>query len=234
MPTVNRDTSRPNSTFFMGCAGLIALYFPVSVIVHTIVLPEPSIPSTLAPRSGTVITNPRAGERIDISRDRFETNGSLVEIEVTLRPGGAVPLAHLHQHTREQFIGLTGTTVLDVNGTTHRLSPGQSLVVEPRIPHVPSNPSDETVRFRVIMTPPNNLDICLTQVHALLADDSRSNAWLGRTLQLMRFADAYDTYLAGPPLLLQRIGLWLTTPTLRMLGYERFIPKTQPREVRPP
>ena len=232
MPSVKQKSVHPTQKILIISTGLVCLYLALSHVVHHFVFPEPPIPSSLAPHKGTHIVNPVAGEEIRIIRDRFETNGSLVEIEVTLAPGGAVPLAHIHQYTREIFIGIEGTTLLTVNGVEHQLRPGTTFEVDPAVAHVPSNPSEEAVRFRVIMSPPRDLDVCLVQVHQFLSQEHIHSSWVTKTLQLMRYAHTYDIYLAGPPLLLQRIGLWLLTPTLRMLGYERFEHETETNGVR--
>ena len=61
-----------------------ALYLTVSCLIHYVALPEPALPTDLAPKVGTIIHNARAGEKILVTQDRFETHGKFVQIEVTL------------------------------------------------------------------------------------------------------------------------------------------------------
>ena len=222
MPIVRNNSFGQAPRALIISFGLICIYVALSCLTHYWLLPELPVPSQLAPERGTLITNARAGEEIRVLRDRFETDGAFVQIEVTLAPGGSVPLAHIHDNIEEHFVGVEGTTVLTIDGSTHLLNPGETLIVPPGTPHVPSNPSSETVRFEVTFPAEGNLDIFLVQVHGFLGHGKEPPSPLDRALQLTRYADAYDVYLAGLPLRLQMVGLWLLTPTLRMLGYRRF------------
>ncbi|SVB40662.1 uncharacterized protein METZ01_LOCUS193516 [marine metagenome] len=222
MPILKNNTLGQAPRALIISLGLICIYLALSCLIHHWLLPELPISPQLAPERGTLITNSRAGEEIRVLRDRFETDVAFVQIEVTLAPGGSVPLAHIHSNTEERFVGVEGTTVLTVDGGTHLLNPGETLIVPPGISHVPSNPSSQRVRFQVTFPALSNLDIFLVQVHGFLGRDHEPPSLPDQALQLMRYADAYDVYLAGPPLRLQMVGLWLLTPTLRMLGYRRF------------
>ena len=59
--------------------------------------------------TGQTIENPVTGETITFLRTAAETDGELVEIEVTVQPDGAVAAAHVHPYQSERFEILEGT-----------------------------------------------------------------------------------------------------------------------------
>ena len=90
--------------------------------------------------------------------------------------------------------------------------------------HVPSNPFDKPAKFTVLIQPAALLGVCLVQLHGFMEQTGISpNSPLG-VLQAARYALAYDVYLAHVPIELQKIGLMLIDPTLRLLGFERYNP----------
>ena len=68
-------------------------------------------------RKGDVIENPVTGETVRFLQTAAETDGELVEIEVTIQPDGAVAAAHAHPYQSERFEVIEGTLELEVEET---------------------------------------------------------------------------------------------------------------------
>ena len=42
---------------------------------------------------------------------------------------------------------------------------------------------------------------------------------------MLMFANTYEVYLAGIPVTLQKMGVFILAPTVRLLGYRSFYPE---------
>ena len=88
---------------------------------------------------------------------------------------------------------------------------------------------DGLARFTVAMKPVGVFDLCLVNLHSFLDSGDNTGNWLREQMQLARFAQFCDVYRADIPLFAQRVGLFLITPTLRALGFERWLPSSDER-----
>ena len=54
-------------------------------------------------RAGDTLVNPVSGETITFVETAAETGGDYTVIECAVRPGGGVPMAHVHPNQSETF-----------------------------------------------------------------------------------------------------------------------------------
>jgi len=86
-------------------------------------------------RAGDKISNPVTGEQITFLRTRDETDGELLEIEMTwTRPDFKVP-AHVHPMIQETFQIQEGRLIIMEGEIEHRVGPGDAVSIEPGTPH---------------------------------------------------------------------------------------------------
>ena len=78
----------------------------------------------------TEIADPTSGQRWVFRR----TEGEVLEADLHVSPGGFVR-EHVHPEQEETFTGVSGTFVLDVDGETKTIRPGDSVVIPPSTPH---------------------------------------------------------------------------------------------------
>jgi hypothetical protein len=73
-------------------------------------IPEPR---TSAPRvrPGQTVENPVTGERFTFTATAASTEGELLAFDFALKPGGAVPMPHVHPEQSERFEVVAGETV---------------------------------------------------------------------------------------------------------------------------
>ena len=157
-----------------------------------------------APRD---VSDPVSGQRWVFTKTGAETGGELLEAELLVSAGGFVR-SHAHPTQEETFTGVSGTFVLDIDGETRALAPGETVVIPPRTPH----------GFRDAPAPAQ----LLVTVRPALALDDYFRAYLGLSrdgrirlpasglprglLQLALVMDRYSPEIAatGIPLGLQR------------------------------
>jgi mannose-6-phosphate isomerase-like protein (cupin superfamily) len=68
-------------------------------------------------------------------------------------PPGAGEVRHVHRAARQLFFVLNGALTIEKAGATFVLNAGESLEVEPGVPHHVRNGSDADVDFLVVSTP---------------------------------------------------------------------------------
>jgi mannose-6-phosphate isomerase-like protein (cupin superfamily) len=75
-----------------------------------------------------------------------------------LVPAGVSEQRHFHHKARQVFYILDGSAVMELDGALHELHSGDSIVIEPGIPHQFMNQSDRDVKFLVISAPESHGD----------------------------------------------------------------------------
>jgi mannose-6-phosphate isomerase-like protein (cupin superfamily) len=181
--------------------------------------------------------NPKVGQRSRIVTLPGETGGRQFVLEYINRPFGgenAVP-AHLHTAYKETFEILKGRARYRLGSETKTAVAGDRIEMPPLVPHVhPWSDSDEELHVRQVAdaNPPDlrGLNASLQAAITIqgLAKAGRVNAkGLPNLLQLGVLIDTTmpATYLAGPPMALQR-ALFGTLGSLgRIAGYKIAYPE---------
>ena len=122
--------------------------------------------TTPAVTPGQTLENPVTGERFTFTHTAASTGGELLAFELALRPGGAVPIPHVHPIQTERFEVVAGTMRFRLGLRTVLAGPGRR-----RGPagHRPSfaNPGGEEARVRVEVRPALTMERMLAEVVAL-------------------------------------------------------------------
>jgi mannose-6-phosphate isomerase-like protein (cupin superfamily) len=103
-------------------------YVLIGNLFHRYIFPEHDPDVSMYPVSGDTITNAFAGEKIVFIETGIETGGAFSLRQFHLKPGGAVPKAHLHEYD-ETFTVTQGRMTLHWKGKTYILNPGASITV---------------------------------------------------------------------------------------------------------
>jgi len=197
-------------------------YIVLSLFTHYIIFPEESPKADNFPRQGITITNAIAGETITFVKDRYTGDPNLVEIQVSLNPQSSVPMMHVHSLMTEVFTSLQGNTCMLEKSNVHQLKVGQSIEIKPGTPHLPLNTSDALSIIKVSMLPVGVFDLCLVNIHEFLSQPPTQQTWLTTQFQLARYAWFCDVYRSDIPVWLQKAGLFIGIPTLRILGFKAW------------
>ena len=102
---------------------------------------------------GQTLENPVTGERFTFTDTAATTGGELLAFDFGLRPGGAVPIPHVHPIQTERFEVVEGQIRFRVGLRTVMAGPGDVVEVERGVAHSFANAGDEQARLRVEVRP---------------------------------------------------------------------------------
>jgi quercetin dioxygenase-like cupin family protein len=170
------------------------------------------------PRRQTMITpgqtleNPVTGERFTFTHTAASTNGELLAFDFALRPGGAVPIPHVHPIQTERFEVLEGRMRFRVGLRTRVAGPGDVVEVPPGVMHSFANAGEEEARLRVEVRPALAMEEMFAEVVAMAQAGRMTRRGLPRNLlDLAALARRYDQE-AHAPLLSVRVQRLLLAP----------------------
>ena len=103
--------------------------------------------------AGLILDNPVSGERFEFRRTSADTNGELLEFDLTLAADGSVPGAHVHPEQEERFVVHRGTVQFRLGMKKIVAGPGDTVVVPKGRVHAFKNVGGEEAKVRVQVTP---------------------------------------------------------------------------------
>ena len=215
----------------LGILVFIAAYVLIGALLDKVIFPEPEPGPEYYPREGQVFVSKTEGFRQTI----LKRENGLVWGELVLEPYAAGPPEHIHTTFSEKFIVAGGTLSLMVNGEKKTLRAGESLLIPPGTPHKPFNETDSPVIVKGPFTPeygiPEQFTVFLTQAYGFFDESEANSQPPTALLQMSRFSPKYDSWLARPPVFLQKALFFVIGPTARLLGYRTFYEKYKPDNV---
>ena len=116
---------------------------------------------------GQTLENPVTGERFTFTHTAASTGGELLAFDFALRPGGAVPIPHVHPVQTERFEVVAGRMRFRVGLRTRIATPGDVIEVAPGVMHSFANAGDEEARLRVEVRPALAMEQMFAAVVAL-------------------------------------------------------------------
>jgi len=173
-------------------------------------------------RSGDTLVNPVTGETVYFRRSSADTAGELVEIEVTVQPGGGVAAAHVHPFQSERFEVLQGTLEFRRGRRKVTASAGDVVTVEPGTVHSFRNVGETPVSFVCEVRPALQFEGCIETMFGLAADGKTNRNGMPSPLRLAVIANAHfdDLRLPYVPALVQKAALAAGAAVGRLAGLE--------------
>jgi len=163
---------------------------------------------------GQTLENPVTGERFTFTHTAASTDGELLAFDFALRPGGAVPIPHVHPIQTERFEVTAGRMRFRVGLRTVVAGPGDVVEVAPGVMHSFANAGEDEARLRVEVRPALAMEEMFAEVVALAQAGRMNKRGLPRSLrELARLARKYDQE-AHAPLLGVRVQRFLLAPLL--------------------
>jgi quercetin dioxygenase-like cupin family protein len=152
---------------------------------------------TISP--GQTLENPVTGERFTFTHTAASTDGELLAFDFALRPGGAVPLPHVHPIQTERFEVTGGRMRFRVGLRTVFAGPGDVVEVAPGVMHSFANAGEEEARLRVEVRPALAMEEMFAEVVALAKAGRMTKRGLPRSpRELARLARKYDQEAHAP------------------------------------
>jgi quercetin dioxygenase-like cupin family protein len=161
---------------------------------------------------GQTLENPVTGERFTFTETAATTDGELLAFDFALRPGGAVPMPHVHPVQTERFEVTEGQMRFRVGLRTVMAGPGDVVEVEPGAAHSFANAGEDEARLRVEVRPALAMEEMFGEVIALAQAGRMNRRGMPRNLlDLASLARRYDQE-AHAPVIGQRLQRILLAP----------------------
>jgi quercetin dioxygenase-like cupin family protein len=152
-------------------------------------------------KPGQTLENLVTGERFMFTDTAATTDGELLAFELGLRPGGAVPIPHVHPIQTERFEVVEGLMRFRVGLRRRLAGPGEVVEVAPGVLHSFANAGDEEARVRVEVRPALAMEEMLAEVVAMAEAGLMNRRGLPRRLRdLAVLARKYDQEAHAPGL----------------------------------
>ena len=155
--------------------------------------------TTIAP--GETLENPVTGERFTFTHTAASTDGELLAFDFALRPGGAVPIPHVHPVQTERFEVVEGLMRFRVGLRTRLAGPGDVVEIAPGVAHSFANAGQDEARLRVVVRPALAMEEMFAEVIAMAQAGRMTSRGLPRNLlDLALLARTYDREAHAPVL----------------------------------
>ena len=152
-------------------------------------------------QSGQTLENPVTGERFTFTHTAATTNGELLAFDFVLRPGGSVPIPHVHPIQTERFEVVSGRMRFRVGGRTVEAGPGDVVEVKPGVAHSFANAGETEANVRVEVRPALAMEDMFAEVVAMAQADRMNRRGMPRNLlDLAQLARRYDQEAHAPRL----------------------------------
>jgi len=150
-------------------------------------------------KPGDTIQNPVTGERFAFTHTAASTDGELLAFDFALRPGGSVPIPHVHPIQTERFEITQGRMRFRVGMKTVIAEPGDVIEVEPGVMHSFANAGETEAKLRVEVRPALQMEEMFAEVVALAESGQMSRRGMPRNpLVLADLARRYDQEAHAP------------------------------------
>jgi quercetin dioxygenase-like cupin family protein len=148
---------------------------------------------------GQTLENPVTGERFTFTHTAATTDGELLAFELGLRPGGAVPIPHVHPIQTERFEVVEGHMRFRLGLRTVEAGAGEVVEVAPGVMHGFANAGDGEARVRVEVCPALAMEDMFAEVVAMAEAGRMTRRGMPRNLlDLALLARAYDQEAHAP------------------------------------
>ena len=177
---------------------------------------------------GDTLENAITGERFTFIQTAASTGGELLAFELGLRPGGAVPIPHVHPIQTERFEVVAGRMRFRVGRRKRYAEPGDVVEVPPGVVHSFANAGDDEARLRVEVRPALAMEEMLVEVVAMAEAGLLNRRGMPRRLRdLAILARRYDQVAHAPGLSVTVQRLLLAPLTWRV-GFDETVRAREP------
>ena len=164
--------------------------------------------------AGKTIESPDT--RLVFEKTAKDTGGKLLRFRQFVRADHAPVPAHVHGRQEERFVVLSGRMGVRSGGRERVLEAGEEAVVPPGVPHTfwNASPDGEVLHQAVELRPALDSERFFETVFGLQRDGKLVEGRRPNPLMMAPLVARYENWLAGPPVVLQR----LLFPPLALLG----------------
>ncbi len=173
--------------------------------------------------AGKTIESPDT--RLVFEKTTKDTGGKLLRFRQFVRAGHAPVPAHIHGSQEERFVVLSGRMGVRSGGQERILEAGEEIVVPAGTPHTFWNASAEVLHHVVELRPALDSERFFETVFGLRRDGKLVEGKTPNPLMMAPVVVEYENWLAGPPVILQRLLFPPLALLGRLLGYRASYPR---------
>ena len=201
---------------------IFGAYLSLGYLFHAVIFPEkkPEISNYFKP--GDIFYSRAEKVRQTVVK---QANG-FVYCSATIEPFAPGPPEHIHTNFGEVFEVSNGELSILVNGEVKKIRPGQILHIPKGTPHKPFNETADTIHTKGMIAFPEKFAFHLAQVYGMMDKDPSFGKSAATMFQMSLLNQAgFDSYLAGPPLLVQQTMALILAPATRLFGFKSYYPE---------
>lgn len=173
--------------------------------------------------AGKIIESPDT--RLVFKRTAADTNGELLRFEQFVQADHAPVLAHIHGRQEERFVVLSGRMGVKAAKQERVLEMGEEIVVPAGTPHTFWNAGEGVLHHTVELRPALKSEAFFETVFGLQRDGKLVAGRPPNPLLMAPVVVEYENWLAGPPVILQKLLFTPLDLLGRLLGYRASYPK---------
>lgn len=161
--------------------------------------------------------------RLVFKQTAADTNGELLQFEQFVKANNPEVPEHIHTHQEERFVVLSGRMGVRASGNERVLEPGEEIVVPPGTPHTFWNAGDEELHHVVELRPALKSESFFETIFGLQKDGKfpvEGEKKAPNPFQGALIVTEYENYLAGMPMLIQKVLFPPLAFLGRLLGYK--------------
>ncbi len=180
-------------------------------------------------KRGDVIENPITGEKMEFLQTSEDTDGSLLQLILTVKPNGFVAAAHIHPIQEERFMVKAGTLRFKTDDSESLLGNGREASIPRGTPHVWWNGGADELKAVVEFRPALQTEDLYSTLFALASAGKTNRMGVPNLLQIavMNRKYQYEIYLAKPSIAVQKIFFRSIAWIGLLLGYKADFPYRQ-------
>lgn len=173
--------------------------------------------------------DPATGDTLRFVKTSAETDGELLEVEVSYTPVHGKPPAHYHPHQHEHFEVLAGSITVQIGDEQREYQAGESFDVPPGAVHAMWNDRETTTQMNWQIRPALKSQQFFETMWGM-TQDGKFGARGGPNLLLGAVLMDYYTEefrLASPPQPIQKLLFGILAPIGRVLGHKPYYSSDQ-------
>jgi mannose-6-phosphate isomerase-like protein (cupin superfamily)/uncharacterized protein YndB with AHSA1/START domain len=148
------------------------------------------------------------GLRVEFLRTGEETDGELLQFDVSGRSRGFLAQGHIHPTQEEHLEMIEGSMRVVMHGHDHLIGPGESITVPPDTPHSQIPEGEGDGRVRITVRPAGDTQAFLERMAEMCAQGQMTRSGFPRPLAGARLIrDFWQAGYASKPPLRVQLGL---------------------------
>jgi mannose-6-phosphate isomerase-like protein (cupin superfamily) len=198
---------------------VIASYLAGSIVLHHYLFPLEKIAYTNYFKPGDQFNSITEGFKQTI----ISIEGDWLNARLVIQPHAPGPPEHVHADFDETFTVKQGVLSVLINGERTFIKAGESVFIPKGTAHKPFNESDQEVIVETKdgeKTFPTKFAYYLKQLYPVIDDMGENKSMLKIAMQLSVYGNDMDTWIAGPPIGVQKALRFILAPTARLMGYK--------------